>query len=420
MGWGIYVHIPFCRRKCFYCDFPSYAGREDAMERYAHALCREIEIAAQGITCPPPRGRGTEFVSIYDIRYTCPPPWGRGTIADGGGGRTLLPSGRGKASTVYVGGGTPTALPQPLLMGILHTLKEKMPIREDAEWTVEVNPGTVDRAYLEGLFSCGVTRLSFGVQSFSDTLLRRIGRIHTAQQAREALRLARDAGFRNLSLDLIYGLPGQTMQDLRESVAEAAALGAEHISIYGLQIEEGTVFARQQEQGRLELPHEDLVDAMYDDITEELPRRGYLRYEISNFAKPGYESRHNLGYWQDVPYLGLGAAAHSYWQGERRANPAALDAYMEAIESGTRPAALEEPATREIRMEEFCFLALRTAKGIEKAAFREKFGCTIESIYQDGIARMKEKGLLAEENGYLHLTALGMKYGNWVFGEFLL
>ncbi len=400
MGWGIYVHIPFCRRKCFYCDFPSYAGREDAMERYAHALCREIEIAAQGITCPP--------------------PWGRGTIADGGGGRTLLPCGRGKASTVYVGGGTPTALPQPLLMGILHTLKEKMPIRGDAEWTVEVNPGTVDRAYLEGLFSCGVNRLSFGVQSFSDTLLRRIGRIHAAEQAREALRLARDAGFRNLSLDLIYGLPGQTMQDLRESVAEAAALDVPHISVYGLQVEEETVFARQREQGRLELPDEDAVEAMYDYIMEELPRLGYLRYEISNFAKPGYESRHNLGYWQDVPYLGFGAAAHSYWQGERRANTAELDIYMEAIEAGKSPSHLEEPATREVQMGEFCFLALRTARGIPKAAFQRKFGCAIESIYRDAIARMKEKGLLAEENGYLHLTPLGMKYGNWVFQEFLV
>ncbi|MBQ3971994.1 MAG: radical SAM family heme chaperone HemW [Selenomonadaceae bacterium] len=377
MRWGIYVHIPFCSRKCFYCDFPSYAGRERYMADYTKALCREI--AAQG--------------SLYRGRW-------------------------GEPATIYIGGGTPTALPVEGMEEILCALGEISPAVD--EFTVEANPGTVDKGYLELLRRHGVNRLSLGVQSFDDALLRRIGRIHTGEDAKCAVAMARAAGFQNISLDLIYALPGQSLEVLRESVETASALAVQHISIYGLQVEEGTVFARQRDMGKLELPGEDLEEAMYDYMVSELPKLGYVRYEISNFARAGQESRHNLGYWQDVPYLGLGAAAHSYLEGRRWENTAGIEEYIRCMERGESPAREEGERTREIVMEEVSFLALRTVEGINKEAFRQKFGCTLESIYGDVLRRLEGKGLLRDCGGNVCLTELGMKYGNLVFEEFLL
>ena len=266
----------------------------------------------------------------------------------------------------------------------------------------------------------GVNRISFGVQTFHDSLLHRIGRIHTAEQARTAIRDARDAGFQNLSLDLIYGLPGETLAMLQSDIDEALALAPDHISIYGLQLEEGTAFWRQHEMSRLDLPDDAATEAMYDLMTTELPAHGYERYEISNFAKPGYESRHNLGYWQDKPYLGLGAAAHSYLDGVRYENTKDIAAYIDAIERDSLPRTQEEPATRAIQMEEFAFLALRTSVGIDKAAFKRRFATPLSTVYADAIERMKAKGLLEETETHVRLTAQGMKYGNWVFEAFLL
>ena len=379
MGWGIYIHIPFCRQKCFYCDFPSFAGRDHQMEAYTKALC--CEIAAQG-----------SFVKRQKA---------------------------GAASTVYIGGGTPTALPMEQLTAIIRDVRQSFLLAEDAEFTIEANPGTVTKENLQQLRACGVNRLSFGIQSFEDVLLKRIGRIHTAKQAENAVKAAQAAGFSNVSLDLMYGLPGQSLEQLSASVEQALELQIQHISIYGLQVEAGTVFARQQEQGRLELPSEEMAEAMYDYMTETLPANGYERYEISNFARPGFESRHNLSYWQDVPYLGLGAAAHSYWQGQRLENTADPGRYTECVEHGWSPAHEEEPMTKEIAMEEFCFLALRTVRGLDAEKFAGKFGCPLETAYGEVLQRMRQKGLLEVENGFWRLTKLGMKYGNIVFEAFI-
>lgn len=333
-------------------------------------------------------------------------------------GSLLREKGMGMPATIYIGGGTPTVLPVKLLETILAALQAAF--GEAAEFTIEANPGTVEPGLFPRLRSWGVNRLSLGVQSFDDGLLRRIGRIHRASDVRQAVAAARRAGFANISLDLMYGLPGQSMEQLAASVEQALALQPQHISIYGLQVEEGTVFARQQEAGRLELPDEQQTEAMYDYMTSVLPSAGYERYEISNFARPGFASRHNTGYWRDVPYLGLGAAAHSYWEGQRLENPAELSAYMDRIAAGRPAGQLEEPATREIQMGEFCFLALRTARGIDKAAFAVKFGRLIDSVYHRPIEEMKGRGLLAEDESCLYLTPLGMKYGNIVFEAFLL
>lgn len=408
--WGLYVHLPFCRQKCFYCDFPSYAGKESRMAVYVEALLGEL--AREGAP----------------LRAKWGPP-----------------------RTVYLGGGTPTALPPALMERLLAGLRDFLAVgggpRQDVsavraaaaagqaassdrardaaasdalEFTCECNPGTVDAAYLSLLRAGGVNRLSFGVQTFDDALLRRIGRIHTAAEACAAVRQARAAGFRNLSLDLMYGLPGQTRAGLEASVRQALALAPQHISIYGLQVEEGTAFARAQAAGRLALPSDEESEAMYDYMTTALPAAGYARYEISNFARPGFESRHNLGYWQDVPYLGVGAAAHSYLDGQRYENPRGIEEYLAALRESGRARREEEPLTRATSMEEFAFLALRTARGIDRARFAARFGCELASVYADAIARMCARGFLEEDAQGVRLTPLGMKYGNWVFEAFLL
>ena len=378
--WGVYVHIPFCRQKCFYCDFPSFAGRERYMEEYVRALCQEIAV------------RGSSYARRW-----------------------------GNPATIYIGGGTPSALPAALMEQLLLAIGTVFrPADAQAEFTVECNPGTVNAAYLAMMRIHGANRLSFGVQSVDDGRLRRIGRIHDGQQAVQAVTMAKAAGFSNISIDLMYGLPGQTLAQLKASVGQALALEPAHISIYGLQLEEGTAFARMQEMGKLELPDDEAVEEMYDYMTEVLPAKGYERYEISNFARDGLASRHNLSYWQDVPYLGLGAAAHSYLEGQRWEAVAGIPDYIALIQAGRRPCEPEEPATRAIAMEEFAFLALRTAAGISRQQFQQKFGCSLDSVYQKAVQRLSAKGFLIDDGDAVRLTKLGMKYGNWAFEEFLL
>ena len=380
--WGLYIHIPFCRQKCFYCDFPSFAGRERYEADYTNALCREL--AVQGV--------------LYREKW-------------------------GSPRTIYMGGGTPSLLPERLLGRILQAIADifgDAGTEAEREFTVECNPGTVDAEKLAVLRAGGVNRLSFGVQTFDDALLKKIGRIHTGEQAREAMTLARAAGFQNVSMDLIYGLPGESLTELERDLEAMVALEPEHISIYGLQLEEGTAFAKMQEMGRLMLPDDDTVERMYDTMTAFLPAHGYARYEISNFAKPGFESCHNLSYWQDVPYLGVGAAAHSYLEGQRYENVREIPAYIEGIRTWKGVRRQEEAMTREIAMEEFAFLALRTVRGIDRARFARRFGVPLEAVYADAIAKLKRQGLLEADEAGVHLTSLGMKYGNMAFEEFLL
>ena len=378
MRYGVYLHIPFCRKKCAYCDFPSQVGTKAAMADYTAALCREI------------RARGPEIAAY------------------------------GPASTAYIGGGTPTALPISLLSRILLTLKAVLPFSPEAEVTVEVNPGTVDLETFTALHTLGVTRLSVGAQSFEDRLLARIGRIHTAQAIRDTVRWARAAGVTDVSLDLMYGLPGQTIEDVRRSVGTAIDLAPTHISVYGLTVEEGTPFAAEEAAGTLRLPAEEDTEAMYDYLTRILPRYGFARYEIANFARPGFMSRHNLSYWTDVPYAGFGAAAHSYWDGRRMVNEPDIAAYIAAVQSGRFPAQEEEPPTRKNQMEEFCFLALRTVRGLSRAKFAAKFGCSLDSVYHATLQDLQAKGLLEEAADSVRLTERGMKFGNVAFRAFLL
>ena len=378
-AWGIYVHIPYCIQKCGYCDFVSapICGAAEEMASYAAALRAEI----------------LREVPLLRARW-------------------------GDAATVYIGGGTPTALPAALLTRIIKVLTSAagMP----AECTVEANPGTVDEIYLAQLKAAGVSRISLGVQSFDDGLLRVIGRIHTATEAARAFHAARRAGFTNISLDLMYGLPQQTLEDLKRSVAAAIALSPEHISVYGLTVEEGTPFAAAAERGCLPLPQAEDEEAMYEHIVHTLPACGYRRYEISNFARPGFESRHNLSYWKNVPYLGVGAAAHSYLDGMRWANESDTAAYIRALSAGA-PVRTPEDAARTAAnaMEEYAFLALRTAEGIDEQDFFRTFGVPVDAPYGTVIADLIAQGFLSRLDGRIHLTERGMKFGNEIFYSFL-
>ena len=378
MEYGVYIHIPFCRKKCSYCDFPSVAGHEADMESYTNALCKEL--AAKGETL----------------------------------------SALGKASTIYIGGGTPTALPVPLLARVIRTAQAVIPTTDDLEFTVEANPGAVTLETMTMLSTLGVNRVSIGAQVFDDTILKRIGRIHTSQDIRDAVRWARAALIVDVSVDLMYGLPGQTMDVLKWSVGSSMDLAVTHISVYGLTVEDGTPFALEKAAGTLDLPSEEAEEEMYDYLAETLPKFGFRRYEISNYARHDFLCRHNLGYWKDRPYFGFGAAAHSYHDGKRTANVRDVGAYIQTVENGESPSHTEETVTREKHIEEFCFLALRTAEGIDRAAFSGTFGYEAESLYQKAINDLKAKRFLEETPTHFRLTSLGMKFGNQAFAAFLL
>ena len=379
-NFGVYIHIPFCKQKCFYCDFPSFAGRERFIDSYLAAFGRELELAAE--------------------------KYGE--------------QGRLKPATVYVGGGTPSLLALNQMEGLFAAIDKHINLDFVDEFTIEANPGTLTVDKLRLMKATGVNRLSIGVQSLDDDCLKTIGRIHTAQEVVESVRMAQEKGFDNISIDLMYGLPGQTMETLKASVEKALTLDVQHISIYGLQLEEGTVFSRQQEMGKLQLPDDEQVEIMYDYITEVLPLNGYTRYEISNYALPGFESKHNCLYWQDVSYLGFGAGAHSYWQGSRYENPADIEQYISRISGGEILGYMEEQVGEKEHMEEFCFLGLRMTSGIKKGKFKEVFNKDIHEVFGETIKEMKSKDLLEETNTSLRLTKLGTKYGNVVFGGFII
>ena len=377
MKLGIYVHIPFCRQKCRYCDFPSYAGMEALYEDYLAALCREID------------GKGGLF--------------SHSTV-----------------DTVFIGGGTPTLLAQQQLERLLDALQRSFVFDAGAEITIEANPGTVSRDKLKSMQKMGINRISFGVQSFNDSLLREIGRIHTAVEAVEAVCFARQAGFDNINIDLISGLPRQTLADWQDTLRQAVDLEVQHISAYGLKVEDGTPFAAAAAAGTLRLPDEEEDEAMYDLTTEWLPGQGFFRYEISNYARPGRECRHNLKYWRYEPYLGLGAAAHSFSGGCRTANTADVAQYVAKLLRGDSPVEFSEDIGRDTAMSEFVFLALRTVGGVAFSQFSERFGMTFTACFGQSVEKLKKMGLIEVGKDGLWLTPRGMKYGNVAFEEFLI
>jgi oxygen-independent coproporphyrinogen-3 oxidase len=373
---GIYVHIPFCRQKCYYCDFPSAAGQEALFASYTRALVREITDQSRG------------FLDFF-------------------------------VDTVFIGGGTPTVLPLPLLINICDAIRQSFQLTADVEWTVEANPGTVDITDLLALRQAGVNRLSFGVQSFDDELLSTLGRIHTGRQASDAVLQAAAAGFCNISLDLMTGLPGQTLETFTATIQQAVALPIRHLSVYSLQVEAGTAFAAAEQAGQLRLPDEAIAEAIDDLVVTFLPAQGLARYEISNYAQAGYACRHNLKYWRYQPYLGLGAAAHSFLGGPRQANIRDVETYIQAITAGRSAVATVESLAEDVRRGEMIFLALRTTAGLCFADYNERFHRDFVRDYEAVLAKLSKQSLILWDKQEIKLTNIGMKFGNIVFCAFL-
>jgi oxygen-independent coproporphyrinogen-3 oxidase len=352
-------------RKCGYCDFYSVAGGQDLFEAYVRALKAELARA-------------------------------RGEL-----GRLTLRS-------VYVGGGTPTVLPVQLIGGLLEHCAALFRISQEAEITCECNPGTVGGDDLARLRAAGVNRLSVGAQSFLDDELRFLGRVHTAEEARQALRQAREAGFRNLSLDLIYCLPGQSREAWQATLSEAIGLGPDHVSAYCLQVEEGTPLAARVERGEVEpMPDDEQAD-LYGATAEALPAAGFEQYEISNYAQAGFACRHNLTYWHNEPYLGVGAGAWSFVDGERRQNVPDVEGYIAGIEAGEPRIAYGERCTGAQAANETLMMGLRLREGIDLGAFSERHGLDLARERRGLIERLCAEGLAADGGGRLALTAAGM------------
>jgi len=378
LALGVYVHVPFCIRKCLYCSFTSYPVNRELTETYLTALAREINMYGSALS-------HTERA----------------------------------VSSVFVGGGTPSCLPVAGLKAIFDQLGSSFLFLPGCEITVEVNPGTVDDVYLNGLLEAGVNRLSIGVQSLQDHLLDELGRIHKAGQALDAVNLARKAGFRNLNLDFIFGIPGQTGAAWAATLGGALALAPEHVSVYGLQIEENTPLARAVASGQTTPCPEELELGMYLAAIDSLTQNGYEHYEISNFARPGRQCAHNLVYWQNRPYLGLGPAAHSFFRGERFANETSVARYSQKLCREEYPVETREKITPETEMAETMFLGLRLLQGVDLNMFYHRFGRRAEVVYRREIAGLVKEGLVEFAGERLRLTARGLPLANRVFGEFV-
>ena len=368
----LYVHIPFCVRKCQYCDFLSGPSDEETKDRYIEALLKEI--------------RAAEHTEDYEI------------------------------VSVFIGGGTPSALKAEAIASIMRTLQEQFFFCEDAEVTIEANPGTVDLEKLTIYRNVGINRLSLGLQSTDAEELKLLGRIHSYEEFLKSYEWAREAGFSNINIDLMFAIPGQTGEAWRQHLYQVAELNPEHISAYSLIIEEGTPFAEQN----LDLPDEDTEYQMYEDTAEILERYGYRQYEISNYAKQGYMCRHNAGYWQRLEYLGFGLGASSLYGGMRFSNTRRMQEYLK---ESRNPDQIRKDVTvlsRNEQIEEFMFLGLRMTEGISEKKFEENFDVRLMDIYGDILQKYEETGFMEHIETKWRLTRKGIHVSNHILADFLL
>ncbi len=384
MNLGLYIHIPFCKQKCLYCDFLSMANcSESLISQYVSSLKAEIDMYSK-------------IYSNYNI------------------------------DTIFIGGGTPTYISCEFIKEILDTIYNKFNVLRNCEISCEANPGTLDIKKLNLLKKAGINRLSLGLQTTSNDLLKKIGRIHSYEEFLENYILAREAGFNNINIDLMFGLPNQTFFNFEETLLKVTALKPEHMSIYSLIIEEGTPFFDMYQKGKIELPDEDEERKMYHYLLKFLNANGYFQYEISNYSKPGFECKHNLRYWNCDEYLGLGVSAHSFINNKRWENTRDIDFYISeinrCINSENKPKIITSITSIELndRICEFMFMNLRKISGVSFEEFQKRFSLEINEIYNKQISKFIELELLTIENEHLKLTAKGIEFSNTVMAEFIL
>ncbi|HFH8977217.1 TPA: radical SAM family heme chaperone HemW [Streptococcus agalactiae] len=367
-----YVHIPFCTQICYYCDFSKVFIKNQPVDAYLQALIREFR--------------------SYDIT---------------------------ELRTLYIGGGTPTSISAVQLDYLLTELSRDLNLNTLEEFTIEANPGDLTVDKIEVLQKSAVNRVSLGVQTFNDKHLKRIGRSHNEAQIYSTIDALKTAGFQNISIDLIYALPGQTMDDVRSNVAKALSLNIPHLSLYSLILEHHTVFMNKMRRGKLHLPTEDLEAEMFEYIISEMERNGFEHYEISNFTKPGFESRHNLMYWDNVEYYGVGAGASGYLDGIRYRNRGPIQHYLKGVSEGNARLS-EEVLSKNEMMEEELFLGLRKKEGVSTGKFEQKFGTSFEKRYGQIVQELQSDGLLKENNGFIQMTKKGLFLGDTVAEKFIV
>ena len=384
---GLYIHIPFCKQKCQYCDFKSYAGKEKFIDTYIRWL--EFELKGVG------EGNRLDYENNLDDLAV--------------------------VKSIYIGGGTPSFIDGKYIEEILSIANEYYTVDDNAEITIEVNPGTIDKDKFETYLRSGINRISIGLQSTHNRLLKELGRIHTYQDFLNTYNLARNVGFKNINVDLMLGLPNQSLQDLEESLKEIIKLNPEHISVYSLIIEEGTPFYDKLEMNEIVLPDDELERKMYWVTKKELENAGYIHYEISNFAKPGFESKHNLSCWNQEEYIGIGVAAHSYTNNVRYSNIDSIEEYIKNYEEDneTDNFVFHEKQTKISKMKEFMMLGLRKIQGIRIQDFKNKFGENPIYLYRKELEKLVNEGLLEIDGDVIKLTNKGIDLANLVWEEFV-
>lgn len=375
---GIYIHIPFCKRKCYYCDFISYQNKTELIDKYIESICLEIENWKKSIN-----------MSQY------------------------------KVTTIYIGGGTPSYIEQKHILQILKKLKEF--INKNVEITIEVNPGTVTNSKLKEYKSAGINRLSIGLQETHDDLLKMIGRIHNFEEFINTYNWARGAGFDNINIDLMIGLPNQTIQDTKENLEKVLKLKPEHISVYSLILEEGTILEKQIEQGKLVLPDEETERAMYWNVKNTLEKNGFNHYEISNFAKEQKESKHNMNCWNQEQYRGFGIAAHSYIEGVRFSNTTNLEEYIENSlkQDFAKNIRIHERQNREAKKKEYMLLGLRKLEGVSITKFKNKYKENPLFLYKNELNELVQEKLIIIGGDRIKLTKKGLDLANIVWEKFV-
>ena len=371
---GVYVHIPFCKKKCDYCDFISYCNKDNLIYDYVQAV--KAEIQSQNI--------------------------------------------KPEITTIYIGGGTPSYIDSKYIIEILEKIKEKN-VSSNAEITIEVNPGTVTKEKLEDYIKSGINRISIGLQTTNDELLKQIGRIHNFTQFLETYELAKKVGFKNINVDLMLGLPNQRIKDLKESLEQIIKLKPKHISVYSLIVEDGTPIANKIEKGEMQLPDEELERNMYWFVKNTLELNGFIHYEISNFAKKGYESKHNLNCWNQKEYIGIGASAHSYRDITRYSNTENIEEYIENVNNGNfnRNKIIHEIQKEDDAKKEFMLLGLRKIKGVDINLFKNKFGDNPIYLFRNELKKLTDERLLIIDDNTIRLTNKGLDLANLVWKEFV-